>query len=446
MPKPQGFWESERNNIERMLIDGWSYQEIALYYDVSLSTITTALYKLGLSIKKVLKDIGSGVSADVSQNQMEISSKKGYRIRTLEQLLNACHVDTDEWEVDHHIVNTWENFSVAHGHQTLYQVKAWLIRKKPIALKPIITPVEITVIHGKKIKPTNNDAKALVIADTHTGFEKDLRTAELTPFHDRKVLDIAVSITSIKQPKYIICMGDWFDLADWSDRFIREPQFWWTTQPAIEENAWWLGKLRTASPDSKIILFEGNHEKRVRDKITKATPESYDIRQANNVEGFPVMSIPYLLNLEAIDVEWIGDYPVGTFMIDGVVFSHGVKHDNKSGGTVRKVLDDAFVSQVVGHAHSMEIAWRRIPDKEKYIFAASCPCACHIDGRVPGSKPNSNWSKGLMLMYGNEDDLMPSPITVIDGIGFEGHEIYKSRDEKEIVLELKQATDNRWKY
>jgi hypothetical protein len=34
----------------------------------------------------------------------------------------------------------------------------------------------------------------------------------------------------------------------------------------------------------------------------------------------------------------------------------------------------------------------------KIVTFAYCPgCACHIDGRVPGSKPGDNWNQGFSL-------------------------------------------------
>lgn len=71
---------------------------------------------------------------------------KSKRIKTLEHLLEVCAVDLSVWQVDHYVVNTWENAAkVEEGVvvTTLYQVKAWLSRRKlaPVedALKDLIT-------------------------------------------------------------------------------------------------------------------------------------------------------------------------------------------------------------------------------------------------------------------------------------------------------------------
>lgn len=63
---------------------------------------------------------------------------KSTHIRTLEQLLEACAVDTSVWQVDHYVINTWESAAkLDTGVQvtTLYQVKAWLKRRKDAPLE-----------------------------------------------------------------------------------------------------------------------------------------------------------------------------------------------------------------------------------------------------------------------------------------------------------------------
>ena len=441
----KGTWKDRKEEIEYMLAHGWTHQEIADHYGVTFKSIRSAIYHLGLSTKKVQKELGGGYSVEGKGNQMQLSSKKGFRVRTLEQLLQACQVDLDVWEVDHHIVNTWENYSVADGHQTLYQVKAWLIRKKPVAIQPTVDPVVIKVDQSD-YDLTMTDDFILVISDPQIGFTKSLRTAKLTPFHDRRALQLAVDIAAINRPEYIALIGDFFDLADWSDKFLRTPSYRFTTQPALEEAAWWLGKLRAASPGSKIFMLEGNHEKRMADMIAKYNPECYEIRPVNSVEGWPVISIPYLLGLDELDIEWIPGWPGNRKVIDGVVFEHGVKYDKRSGGTVRKVLDDTVQSRVVGHSHKSELAWRRLPGTGEVIFGVSCGCSCHVDGRVPGSDEDKNWTQGLVLISRPNGTMVPHLVPVQDGQAYYFEEIYESIPEEEIVKILTIDTGERWNY
>lgn len=63
------------------------------------------------------------------------------RIRTLEQLLAACNVDLDVWQVDRYVVNVWEVGANVDGQvrvEPLYQVKAWLKRRADAATVDVL--------------------------------------------------------------------------------------------------------------------------------------------------------------------------------------------------------------------------------------------------------------------------------------------------------------------
>lgn len=66
----------------------------------------------------------------------ETSRITDQKIRTLEDLIRVCEIDTDEWVVDKWVANKWEVGSKdPSGKVTttpLYQVKAWLKRNRPM--------------------------------------------------------------------------------------------------------------------------------------------------------------------------------------------------------------------------------------------------------------------------------------------------------------------------
>jgi hypothetical protein len=77
------------------------------------------------------------------------------RIHTLEQLLDYCEVDTEQWEVERFIVNKWEVGAKDANKQIkvepLYQVKAWL--KKRHAIIAIRSEIEDLKAEAKKYAP-----------------------------------------------------------------------------------------------------------------------------------------------------------------------------------------------------------------------------------------------------------------------------------------------------
>jgi predicted phosphodiesterase len=61
------------------------------------------------------------------------------KVRTLEDLLAMCQVDEELWAVERYVVNKWEVAFSDKKNEELYQVKAWLVRKKAaVDLKKIL--------------------------------------------------------------------------------------------------------------------------------------------------------------------------------------------------------------------------------------------------------------------------------------------------------------------
>jgi predicted MPP superfamily phosphohydrolase len=407
-------WERARGDMTR--------KEFAESYGVKPSALNGRLMRA-----KKERDSGTTVTGDI--NRLTIKTPPG-RITTLDQLIKVCEVDLDIWEVERFIVNKWEvgrkgitkDLVWEHGildgysHDTgginvepLYQVKAWLIRKAPIAIEPVIQPVTLKVRKYKtpKAKKPKADLKAaLIIPDLQVGFSRDLETNQLTNFHDRDYLDLVVAIARDIQPDTITLLGDNVDLAEWSDRFVRSPEFYFTTQPAINELAWWLTQLRLACPHAKIYYIEGNHEMRMERSIITHMAAAYHLKPANEKIKLPVMSIPYLLNLDALNIEWVGNYPDGmVWLNNGLKCVHGDKARSVPGGSAKAILDASEVSVIFGHIHRAEAVTRtRHTRKGSCIIKALSPgCGCRLDGVVPGHTMSQNWSQGLAVAHYDED-------------------------------------------
>ena len=97
---------------------GLSQNQIALDVGVSRKRVRTILYKHGItgSVSPPGMD-GVGVKKDQKGDELSLT---GGQIDTLEDLLRESNTDLDTWEVERHVVNSWNNYR---------QVKAWLKRK-----------------------------------------------------------------------------------------------------------------------------------------------------------------------------------------------------------------------------------------------------------------------------------------------------------------------------
>ena len=374
-------------------------------------------------------------------NVLHIDSRSK-RIKTLEDLIEQCEIDLDEWLIERHVINKWEvgaklpnEFGEVEIVTTpLFQVKVWLVKRRPEALEPIVSPVTITVARLRKVNAKKADGllHALILPDVQVGFHKSLRTGRLTPFHDRAALDVALQIAQDYRFDKTIWLGDLLDLAEFTDKFIRSPNYYWSTQPAAIECKWWMTQFRDADPEGRHYALEGNHDKRLMNHMLKHFKEVYGLRSVDRMELPPLMSIPGILALHDIDVEWVKDYPNGEVWInDRLVAEHGAIARAKSGGTVSAMIVDAQVSRIFGHTHRLESASKTIFERDggRTIQVWSMGCLCRVDGKVPGVKARQNWQQAIgFVEYLKTGEHTITPIEIVSGRAIFRGKMYEARD------------------
>lgn len=347
-------------------------------------------------------------------NKAKILSRST-RIKTLDQLLEATEVDLDIWEVERHKVNKWEVGSKdPDGNivvEPLFQVKASLKRKIVTKQRfPVIKPVKISSkLRIKKAKKDKELKTALCFGDGQFGYEKNMETGELVPFHDRKNLDLSIKLTKETNPDLIVILGDMLDLAEWSLKFQRKPEMFFTTQSTLIELHWWLAQLRKAAPHAKIVYLEGNHEERIMRAIVENMKSAYMLKAADDVRGDPMLSVPNMLGLDSLDIEYLGGYPDNEYWInDNLVCIHGDKVSSVPGKTAGNMVDDARASVIMGHSHRLEMASKTIYARKGDITyrAVSLGCMAKIGGKTPGTKEKQNWQNALgVVKYKEGNDI-----------------------------------------
>jgi hypothetical protein len=372
--------------------------------------------------------------------------------QTVEALLAICQVDLNVWVVERFVCNKWDmGAKDADGEivvTPLFQIKAWLIRKIAVVTEiPELRPIEITV--KARVLPKPKPAKlfrAVIWPDIQTGFRRDLITGELDPFHDRRALEVAYLITRHVNPDRVVFLGDNLDLCDWSDKFIRSPEFHVSTQFAGIEMAWWYSRVRSLNAELKIDAIEGNHEFRMEKAITKYLPYSYGLKPVDDMDGPPSLSIERFLGLKSLGVTYHGPYPSGrVWLNDNLALQHGEIARNKSGATVRAMLEDLRHSEGQGHIHREELACKTVWTKEgpKVYMAFSPGTLARIDpGIVPAHKQRQNWQQGVAVAEYQEGNgffnvyliQIHSGKAIYDGIEWE------ARPEAEIVEQLVSDT------
>lgn len=343
------------------------------------------------------------------------------RIKTLAQLIRAAKIDLKAWEIERHVVNKWEVGAKDSNNnivvEPLWQVKAWLVRKKPIPIMPVLAPVNLQVELPEIFAPSNLTGwrKLLYLPDAHFGFSRGMQSsgadfdrlnerAGLDSFHDREALDVALQIAQRGRFDEVIWGGDLLDLAEWSDRFVRSPDFYFTTQPAVIEAAHWMSKFRLAAPTARHRALEGNHDYRMRASLMSHLLMAYQLKPAHEAQMENVLSVPRLLGLGQMEIEWVEGYPDNwVWLSDYLCAEHGDAFSTAAGASAKKALEKGPVSRVFGHIHRREMVSSMVNDRQRErVITAACPgCLCRIDGAVPGHKRNQKWQQGVAVVHYN---------------------------------------------
>ena len=367
---------------------------------------------------------------------------KGFRIRTLADLIDAAGVDLTEWKVESWKANAYEQAQRGEDGPrliTLYQVKATLRRHFQANLRPARAPVSLPPVEHKEPEPV---PMAVFIPDSQVGHRFKNRWSYLDPMHDREAMDCVVRTLEKMDPKpQVVCLlGDMADLASLS-RYPSDISLRGTTQATIDELHWWLAQIRLAVGGScRVVYMAGNHEKRLEVSMIPSDLEGLVAAK----EEDPLLTLRRLLRLDELRIEYVGPYGADWWLWDGKVqVTHGNTVRSGGGATAASVVKGlTTASQVFGHIHRLELACRTVhgPEGEEVLVALSPGCLCRTDGA--GGPPGFNdsgrdWQQGIGVAYLHGDRVHMSTVPIHGGSLVWDGEIITGRDR---VDELVEAT------
>lgn len=256
---------------------------------------------------------------------------------------------------------------------------------------------------------------AVILPDPQIGYRRR-EDGQFEPFHDVAAINVALKVVGELNPDVIVNLGDTLDLPEWG-KYLKEPGFYFTTQPTLDYAHEFLARQRAAAPRAEIHMLEGNHDFRLTKGLMENAIAAFGLRQAKAPEGWPVMSVPHLLRLDELGVQYHSGYPAGEVWInDRLVCIHGIKV-RSGGSTASAVVNDSRASTIFGHVHRIELqhkthATRHGPLK---TYAATPGCLCRVDGAVPSVKSGvdvlgrplqnwENWQQGFAVVTYEEGD------------------------------------------
>ena len=325
------------------------------------------------------------VSVDVQDDCAQVTSTG---IRTVGELMAAAQLDPGEWFAESVRPNYWESLRKDGSINPHFQIRATFSRL------PHWATADLKVEPLPKIKRSEPSTRAMFIPDTQHGFRRK-EDGQMVPMHDTRACALALEAAKVFQPHVIYFLGDHLDLAPWSMKFSRGRDVVYTTNDTLQAVHSWLAEFRRALPGADIYLLEGNHELRINRYVVDRMQEAEGLRAA--LGDRPVLSIPNLLSLDAIGVEYLAPYGVEHVLWDQVGVSHGTKHGARVGSLLAKRLPLSGYSWVQGHDHKLAIGTRAIHDRGKVRHITGlCPgTLSRVDGTVPGVSMHPNWSQGL---------------------------------------------------
>lgn len=281
----------------------------------------------------------------------------------------------------------------------------------PTVIKPVKSPKRApAMLRGWKT--------AVILPDPQFGFRSI--DGELDSFHDERAISVAMqvlaAVVSDTRVDEIVNLGDFLDLPAHS-RWDQHPAWQQTTQAAIDAGHRFLASQRATSPRSRIVVLEGNHDKRVYDTVLKFNAASAGLRRAEIPDDWPQLTAPFLLRTDDLQVEWLDGYPARKFWLNNwIKCIHGTIV-RSSGSTASAYARSERTSTIFGHIHRVEVHHTTQQDRQGAVrlFAATPGCLCRVDGAVPSVKgamdlsgrPISNyedWQQGMMILHYREDD------------------------------------------
>ena len=449
------YTDAQKAEAIRLLIINTPLKEVEKITGIKVNTLKTLKRNHKQSNQTVNGADTEEKLEDFEQDNQRVIDSKSIRITTLDELIKQCKIDLNVWRVDRHVINKWEVYGAKFGLKNLIQVKAWLTKLEPEAISPVISPININIGSMRKVVAHKTEyKKGLLLFDPQIGFERNMRSGKLNPFHDRKAIDIALQFCKQMSFDYIGLGGDWQDNAMWSDRFMRKPAYYFNTQASLCENSWICGMIRKEQPQAKIDYMEGNHEIRMENMIMNHLLPAYGLRSSDNIDGLAVMSMPYLLGLPQMNINYIGNYPGSEHWInEKVVIRHGDIARKGSGATASAISKEATYTEIFGHIHRFEWAVRteHRNGKTNYIQAFSPGCLCRIDGTVPGKSARPNWQQGFAVIHYNDEDCFIDPVMIKDGEAFYQGKKYQGQDYtdqliKDTIHHDKKGEEVLWNY
>lgn len=272
-------------------------------------------------------------------------------------------------------------------------------RKRPEVIVDAPRPLNITIPKAAPRK-AGKTVTALLWGDSHF------------PFQDDAVLAIIQAIAEDTTPDWLVHMGDLLDCRLLS-RFDKDPDRKENQQDEIDQARTHLATMRLASPRSRFVLLEGNHEERLKRTLWSLDGPAAVLAQLTSFKK--AMSWPALLGLEELRIEHVsyGEQSKQAFL-PKFILKHGTLVRTKSGATAAGEQAKYNKSGASGHTHRLGMIYHRDANGSHVWVETGCTCKLDPDYCV-----DPDWQNGcLFLTFDPETGAVaPEPVFIHNGLG-----------------------------
>lgn len=293
------------------------------------------------------------------------------------------------------------------------------------------TPAVPARITPTKAKPAERDHKILfVFSDAQIDYRR-LPNGELQPIHDERALNIAAMMCKDLKPDEIINLGDTVDLASLSRFSPDSDHFHRTLGPSFQRVHDFYAQLRADSPWAKITEVDSNHNTRIKNFVLKYAPNMYGMQRAGEENEYPVLSYPFLANLDKLGVDWVSGYGAAEYVYGleydtpPIVFKHGNSAVSSGSTAAKESKENPETNVVRGHTHRQE-AHYRTTRSGNYLASIICGVLCRTTGEVPGYhtavddrgypvKYQEDWQTGVVVIIDHEGQYQFQHVPIRDG-------------------------------
>lgn len=179
--------------------------------------------------------------------------------------------------------------------------------------RPVTASPDVAISSYRPLPPVKRGEteRVFIVGDIQAGY---LRTPAgvLSAFHDEAALEAQLQAIRIFRPHRIVIIGDALDFAELS-RYRQDPTFALTMQPAINFLYAYLVRVREiVGAGCRISYIAGNHEARLNLYVVDNARALYGLKPGGSKpDDWPLMSVPVLLRLGELKIEYSDEYPSG---------------------------------------------------------------------------------------------------------------------------------------